>query len=78
MVRMYGKQTDRKDCGIRFVVAGPGRTGGIYSNPKDLKQYIKKKVKEGYKLDSVDWMKVSNGPHYLVRICKDPRDWGVE
>lgn len=75
----FKKQTDRAECGLVFIVDAPGTGGGIYSNAHDLRKYIKRKAKEGFKLETVKKMDVAcYQPHYLIRICKDPRDFGME
>ena len=69
---IYGKQTIRPRCGVVFVVYpdGIGR-GGIYTNAHDLKNYIRAKRRQGFKLVSVEKMQVSNKePHYSIVIKK--------
>lgn len=68
---IYGKQTIRPRCGLTFVVIcdGAGR-GGIYTNAHDLKNYIRAKRRQGFKLVSVEKMQVSNKAHYSIIIKK--------
>lgn len=71
-IKAYGKQTARPECGIVFIInPKPGR-GAIHTNAHDLKAYIKRKAREGFKLVSVKKMEVANyQPHYMVTIEKE-------
>lgn len=75
---------ENPESGLIFRVVGPGRVGGHYSNSEDLKNYLKKKAKEGFKLESVEQsFPIMNSskkkiPCYMVFISKDPKDWGME
>lgn len=70
--KIYGKQTQRPECGMVFVVDGNGTRGGIYTNPTDLRRYIKLKARQGWKLERIFRMQVANRkPHYGVWITKN-------
>lgn len=79
-MKAYKKKTDRAEEGYTFwVSAFSGTTGGIYTNAKDLRQYIKRKSKEGFKLASVKRPQVANVRFYEVWIYKGSNPWkGVE
>lgn len=69
--KVYGKQTERPECGMVFLVDGDGTRGGIYTNATDLKRYIKVKARQGWELVQVVKLRVANRePHYRVLIKK--------
>lgn len=71
-MKAYKKQTDRPECGMVFVVhaSAGGNVGGIYSNPADLRKYLKNKTRQGWVLELVVKMPVEQKRHYMVFIKK--------
>ena len=82
MAELYKKQTDnQKNEGFRCWVSSCNYkthhgTSAVYTNRADLKKYIKKKAKDGFRYDKLLIINRGCGiPTYQVWIVKGNDSW---